>query len=286
MQSLTLKPTTRVNGIVQLPGSKSLSNRLLLLSSLAEGRTEVNNLLESDDTGYMTAALESLGVGLTFSDNGMRVPGGKQGRALCGAAGGTFPGQRGYGHTPSVRDAMRRGRRIHPYRRTPDVGTPYRSSRGCFEAVGGGNRVRRCGRIPPFENTGRWASWRAGFHSWECLQPIPDGVAAGLSLTQDELEIQIIGDLVSKPYIDMTVERDATVWRSGGKRRIPGLPGGRGTGLPNHRAPHWWKATLPRPAFPICGGDPAAERYASTASGLIASRETSSTPTCSSRWEQ
>ena len=72
MEALTLPPGRRVQGVVQLPGSKSLSNRLLLLSSLARGSTEVHNLLESDDTQYMRTALEALGIGLTFSDRGVR----------------------------------------------------------------------------------------------------------------------------------------------------------------------------------------------------------------------
>ena len=50
MEQLTLKPVRHVAGQFQLPGSKSLSNRLLLLSSLARGTTEVHNLLDSDDT--------------------------------------------------------------------------------------------------------------------------------------------------------------------------------------------------------------------------------------------
>jgi len=49
-------------GIISLPGSKSISNRVLLLAALANGKTEVHNLLESDDTGYMLDALGKLGV--------------------------------------------------------------------------------------------------------------------------------------------------------------------------------------------------------------------------------
>ncbi len=49
-------------GTVHLPGSKSISNRLLLLAALADGKTAISNLLESEDTGYMLAALAKLGV--------------------------------------------------------------------------------------------------------------------------------------------------------------------------------------------------------------------------------
>ena len=49
-------------GTVRLPGSKSLSNRILLLAALAEGETEVRDLLKSDDTDRMLEALNTLGV--------------------------------------------------------------------------------------------------------------------------------------------------------------------------------------------------------------------------------
>jgi len=49
-------------GTVRLPGSKSISNRVLLLAALAEGTTEVKELLDSDDTRVMLEALKQLGV--------------------------------------------------------------------------------------------------------------------------------------------------------------------------------------------------------------------------------
>lgn len=51
-------------GTVRLPGSKSISNRVLLLAALAEGETEVRDLLASDDTERMLDALKTLGVGV------------------------------------------------------------------------------------------------------------------------------------------------------------------------------------------------------------------------------
>ena len=62
MSALELAPITRVRGTVRLPGSKSISNRTLLLAALAEGDTRVRDVLESDDTGYMLGALRALGV--------------------------------------------------------------------------------------------------------------------------------------------------------------------------------------------------------------------------------
>lgn len=62
MESLELKPLKHVKGEVTLPGSKSLSNRILLLAAIAEGETRITNLLNSDDVRHMLSALEKLGV--------------------------------------------------------------------------------------------------------------------------------------------------------------------------------------------------------------------------------
>ncbi|AEW44654.1 3-phosphoshikimate 1-carboxyvinyltransferase [Serratia symbiotica str. 'Cinara cedri'] len=67
MHLLTLRPVALVNGTVNLPGSKSVSNRVLLLAALAEGKTRLLNLLDSDDVRYMLNALEKLGVNCWFS---------------------------------------------------------------------------------------------------------------------------------------------------------------------------------------------------------------------------
>lgn len=61
---LDLPPLVGVTGTVRLPGSKSISNRVLLLAGLAEGRTRILDLLDSDDTRVMLAALEALGCGI------------------------------------------------------------------------------------------------------------------------------------------------------------------------------------------------------------------------------
>ena len=57
-----LEPVMHVEGVVRLPGSKSISNRTLLLAALAEGTTTIHDLLASDDTLVMLGALRSLGI--------------------------------------------------------------------------------------------------------------------------------------------------------------------------------------------------------------------------------
>lgn len=70
MEQLILNPINKINGEVFLPGSKSLSNRALLIAALANGETKITNLLASDDIKHMLNALKSLGVQYTLSECG------------------------------------------------------------------------------------------------------------------------------------------------------------------------------------------------------------------------
>ncbi|KAG8312447.1 hypothetical protein J6590_023053 [Homalodisca vitripennis] len=64
---LTLQPIVRVNGTIHLPGSKSISNRALLLAAQALGKTCLINLLDSYDVRYMLDALHKLGINYCLS---------------------------------------------------------------------------------------------------------------------------------------------------------------------------------------------------------------------------
>jgi 3-phosphoshikimate 1-carboxyvinyltransferase len=91
-EALELKPAHGARGRVRLPGSKSLSNRVLLLAALAAGETEVLGLLDADDTRVMRAALELLGV--SFAGRSVRGVGGpfpvKKAELFLGNAGTAF----------------------------------------------------------------------------------------------------------------------------------------------------------------------------------------------------
>ena len=73
---LDLPPLASAGGTVHLPGSKSISNRVLLLAALSEGHTDVADLLDSDDTQVMLEALRQLGCRIEpQSDGALRVHG-------------------------------------------------------------------------------------------------------------------------------------------------------------------------------------------------------------------
>ena len=62
---LDLPRARRAQGVMALPGSKSISNRVLLLAAIADGETAITGLLDSDDTRVMLAALRQLGVAVS-----------------------------------------------------------------------------------------------------------------------------------------------------------------------------------------------------------------------------
>src|SRR5262245_52645849 len=84
-----------IDAVVVVPGSKSLSNRALVISSVAEGKSRLNNILHSDDTRYMMSHLRTLGISLQASGDQVEIEGrgGEfsrvQASLFCGNAGTT-----------------------------------------------------------------------------------------------------------------------------------------------------------------------------------------------------
>ncbi|SDI60632.1 bifunctional 3-phosphoshikimate 1-carboxyvinyltransferase/cytidylate kinase [Variovorax sp. OV700] len=72
---LDIPPLAAASGTVRLPGSKSISNRVLLLAALASGTTTIHDLLDSDDTRVMLDALRALGCGIDAAGNTLRITG-------------------------------------------------------------------------------------------------------------------------------------------------------------------------------------------------------------------
>ena len=72
---LDIPPLTGANGCVRLPGSKSISNRVLLLAGLCAGTTTVHDLLDADDTQVMLDALQTLGCTIERGAGSVRITG-------------------------------------------------------------------------------------------------------------------------------------------------------------------------------------------------------------------
>lgn len=95
-EQIILQPVIKATGTVVLPGSKSISNRVLLLAALTADSTRLEGLLDSDDTRVMLAALRQMGVSVTdVGVNSVQVQGGfpfpnPKGELFLGNAGTAF----------------------------------------------------------------------------------------------------------------------------------------------------------------------------------------------------
>ena len=180
MDYLELGPIGRVRGTVRLPGSKSISNRTLLLAALADGETRVRDLLDSDDTRYMLEALRALGVPCRARrPDDMRDRGHR--RRLPGQASGALSGQRGHGVSAADGGARAGGRRVPPVRRAAHArAADRRSGRRACAAHRRAHRLSRQAGLPAAAHPCRTNRSRsAGADPRQRVEPVRHGAADG-----------------------------------------------------------------------------------------------------------
>eukprot|EP01025_Chloroclados_australasicus_P030416 TRINITY_DN3052_c0_g1_i1.p1 TRINITY_DN3052_c0_g1~~TRINITY_DN3052_c0_g1_i1.p1 ORF type:complete len:495 (+),score=51.17 TRINITY_DN3052_c0_g1_i1:56-1486(+) len=212
LPELTLDPISRIEGTVKLPGSKSLSNRVLLLAALAEGETVVKNLLDSDDIRFMAGALNVLGVELKedWGDRQMTVKGCK----------GKFPSKGGDLFLGNAGTAMRPLTAAVAAAGTGEFnldGVPRMRERPIQDLVDGLNQLgvdAKCTLgtgCPPVRvvakglNAGR-VELSGSVSSQYLTALLMSAPLAINSSGNDKTEIVIKDTLVSEPYVDMTVK--------------------------------------------------------------------------------
>ncbi|HMH53677.1 MAG TPA: 3-phosphoshikimate 1-carboxyvinyltransferase [Candidatus Acidoferrum sp.] len=204
MDHLDLAPIRRLSGTVRLPGSKSISNRVLLLAALASGETLVRDLLDADDTGHMLAALGQLGVScVAVHDHDYRVKG----------AGGTFPtksadlflGNAGTAVRPLTAALAFSGGR---YRVSGVPRMHERPIRDLVDALRGlGAEITYLGQdgYPPLEiGPAAMASPIAARVRGNVSSQYVTALLIALPLAGGGT-LAVEGDLVSKPYVDITL---------------------------------------------------------------------------------
>ena len=221
MEYLDLAPVRKAQGTARLPGSKSISNRTLLLAALAHGETAIHDLLISDDVERMLNALKLLGVSWRQEGNIYRVTG----------ANGPFPNKRadlflgnaGTAFRPlTAALALCDGR----YRLS---GVPRMHERPIGDLV---DALRQAGAViryqandgfPPLEISPTQITDSSVVRvRGDVSSQFLTGLLMALPLTGRRMKIELIGELISKPYVEITlnlmerfgvqVERDG--WRS------------------------------------------------------------------------
>lgn len=206
MDALTLQPITKIEGEINLPGSKSLSNRALLLAALANGETEILNLLDSDDIRHMLNALQRLGVAYTRSADGTRCTVvGKGGPFQVDGAVELYLGNAGTAMRPLCAAlCLGKGEFVL-------TGEPRMAERPIGALV---DSLRQAGGQVDYLKTDGFPPLRIVANGLQGGQMSVDGTISSQFLTAilmacplaaNDTTIRVLGDLVSKPYIDITI---------------------------------------------------------------------------------
>lgn len=205
MEQLDLQPVSTATGSIKLPGSKSISNRTLLLAALSKGQTEVRNLLTSDDTSRMLEALDKLGVKLNNTQG--------EDWSITGAE-GNFPnkkadlflGNAGTAFRPlTAALALSEGH----YKLS---GVPRMHERPIGDLV---KALRSAGAEIQYLDNDGFPPLKISPATLDTNKPIKirgdvssqflTALLIALPLTRQEAVIEVVGELISKPYIEITL---------------------------------------------------------------------------------
>ena len=211
---LDVPPIATADGAVTLPGSKSISNRVLLLAALCDGATEVHDLLASDDTHVMLEALKALGCEVASTGvNQVRVVG-LNGRLRTQSA-ALFLGNAGTAMRPLTAAltlmASTQGGSFEV------SGVPRMHERPIGDLV---DALRALGGIVTDLGQPGYPPLRLGDgapHTLNLKDPIPvRGDVSSQFLTalllalplvaKDDVVIDVVGEFISKPYIEITLK--------------------------------------------------------------------------------
>lgn len=205
-ESIRLPAVKTKPAAVALPGSKSISNRSLLLAALSDNVCEIHSLLKSDDTDRMLDALAALGVRIEFLDGGRPKVHGTGGRFPNRSA-DLFLGNAGTAFRPltAVLAVLGGSYSLH--------GVPRMHERPIGDLV---DALRIAGADVRYEGRENYPPLHINEHTDSGVREIPirgdvssqflTAILMALPLTGQAFEIRIVGELISKPYIDITLK--------------------------------------------------------------------------------
>ncbi|MCZ8529177.1 3-phosphoshikimate 1-carboxyvinyltransferase [Alteromonas sp. PRIM-21] len=207
MEQLTLDPIAKVSGEVNVPGSKSLSNRALLLAALAQGETELTNLLDSEDIEHMLNALTKLGVSYRLSEDKTQcVVQGNGGAFEVAEPLELFLGNAGTAMRPLC--AALAASNVD----TVLTGEPRMEERpigdlvdALCEADADVSYLKNEG-YPPLQIKGKTLSGGEMSVDGSVSSQFLTALLMAAPLFSGDVTIRIKGELVSKPYIDITLD--------------------------------------------------------------------------------
>ena len=204
---LDLPALQGASGTVTLPGSKSISNRVLLLSALCQGTTVVHDLLDSDDTRVMLAALRQLGCGVDVTGTTVTITG-LGGRAWPAEAIEFFMGNAGTAMRPLTAALAVQGGNFTL------KGVPRMHERPIGDLV---DALRELGCAIEYLGNEGFPPLLIGQPALQLDKPIPVRgdvssqfltallMALPLATQNRAITIEVVGELISKPYIEITL---------------------------------------------------------------------------------
>jgi 3-phosphoshikimate 1-carboxyvinyltransferase len=219
---LDLPPLQGASGTVTLPGSKSISNRVLLLAAMSEGTTAIHDLLDSDDTRVMLIALRALGCKVREDSATVHITG--LGGHLPNPAAKLFLGNAGTAMRPLTAALAVLGGDFEL------SGVPRMHERPIGDLV---DALRQLGCSIDYLGNDGFPPLRIGTPSLKLQAPIQvRGDVSSQFLTallmalplvaKQDIVIEVVGELISRPYIEITLNLLArfgvTVLRDGWQR--------------------------------------------------------------------
>ncbi len=204
MECIELAPRDGAAGTVRLPGSKSISNRVLLLAALASGETEVAGLLDADDTRVMLEALQALGVTVLKKQSSISIAG--AGGAFRQKKADLFLGNAGTAFRPlTAALAMSGGE----YRLSGVPRMHERPIRDLVDALRGmGARIdyaEKDGYPPLAIHPGKISVERPVKVRGDVSSQFLTALLMALPLSRAPSRIEVQGELISKPYVEITL---------------------------------------------------------------------------------
>jgi len=205
-QHIDLEPVMHVEGTVRLPGSKSISNRTLLLAALSEGTTTIHDLLASDDTLVMLGALRELGIQWEQIDERTHIVHGGGGR-LPNHEADLFMGNAGTAIRPLTAALAVIGGdyTLHGVSRMHE--RPIGDLVDALNAIG--TQIEYTGQegYPPLRiRRGHIHASRMSVRGNVSSQFLTALLMAAPLMAKDHpVTIDVVGELISKPYIEITL---------------------------------------------------------------------------------
>jgi len=202
---LDLPPLTDATGSVTLPGSKSISNRVLLLAAMCSGTTTIHDLLDSDDTRVMLTALRALGCTIEHSGTELHITG--LGGALTNRSAALFLGNAGTAMRPLTAALAVLGGDFTL------SGVPRMHERPIGDLV---DALRQLGCAIAYQGQEGFPPLHIGMPTLRLENPIQvRGDVSSQFLTallmalplvaQRDIVIEVTGELISRPYIEITL---------------------------------------------------------------------------------